>query len=177
MLSNAMSIASVDYGEFEAEEEASKIPTNIVDPLNKSYAQATKTDVSDITSAPKSQTPTPSSKDNNNMTDVLKQLQDSKTEQDNLRAQLQLVTNVVEKQAATTSKLESLIEKLLAQMSHEEPSASNTHPLTDTPEKPVPKKRQNVNHTPTKLNFTDDNDQTEQDDDHPSPDMDQAMQE
>jgi hypothetical protein len=177
MLSNAMSIASVDYGEFEAEEEAANIPTNIVDPLTKSYAQATKTDVSDITSAPKSQTPTPSSKDNNNMTDVLKQLQDSKTEQDNLRAQLQLVTNVVEKQAATTSKLESLIEKLLAQMSHEEPAAPNTHPLTDTPEKSVPKKRQNVNHTPTKLNFTDDNDQTEQDDDHPSPDMDQAMQE
>jgi hypothetical protein len=58
MLSNAMSIASVDYGEFEAEEEAANIPTNIVDPLTKSYAQATKTDVSDITSAPKSQTAT-----------------------------------------------------------------------------------------------------------------------
>jgi hypothetical protein len=178
MLSNAMSIASVDYGEFEAEEAASNIPSNIVDPTIKSYAQATKTDVSDITSAQKSQPATPSSTDHSNMTDVLQQLETSKAEQDNLRAQLQRVTNVVEQQAATTSKLELLIEKLLAQMTHAAPVASDPHPLTDTPEKPKPKKRQNVNHTPTKLIFNDDTtDSTEHDAEPPSPDTDQAMQE
>jgi hypothetical protein len=177
MLSNAMSIASVDYGDFEAEEAASNIPTNIVDPTIKSYAQATKTDVSDITSAQKSQPATPSSNDTSNMTDVLKQLETSKAEQDNLRAQLQRVTNVVEKQAETTSKLESLIEKLLAQMTHAETVASDPHPLTDTPEKPKPKKRQNVNHTPTKLIFHDAAADSEQNVDQPSPDADQAMQE
>jgi hypothetical protein len=42
----------------------------------------------------------------------------------------------------------------------------------------VPKKQQNVNQTPTKLNFNKATDQTEHDDDNPpSPDMDQAMQE
>jgi hypothetical protein len=112
------------------------------------------------------------------MTDVLQQLETSKAEQDNLRAQLQRVTNVVEQQAATTSKLELLIEKLLSQMTHAAPVASDPHPLTDTPEKPKPKKRQNVNHTPTKLIFNNDTtDSAEHDAEPPSPDTDQAMQE
>jgi hypothetical protein len=164
MLSNAMSVATADY---------EKVEFDLPDELNKGKTDSQTEDantpeqLSDITSARKS-TPTapPDTSNNNEYLEMSKKLQESVAETAKLRQELERMTTIIQsqqsqvaQQTTNTTKLELMVQSLLATFQTlNPPSFAPNHPPPTTPTqdtniKMPNAKRKQISSTPRRLNY------------------------